>query len=167
MSTGVSQEDAVTELLKAGVQLVVVTAGADGATAYTASEEVRVAARQVAVVDTVGAGDSFHGGILAWLHTAGRLDNNTIGKLSTAELAEMLAYAASVSAITCSRGRRMRVKTPPSPGSPLRGEYSSCSRGCRQTRLLRGSCRCARRFRIRTGAPLRLPPSYLPVRQGR
>ncbi|MDA3948013.1 MAG: carbohydrate kinase [Spirochaeta sp.] len=103
MSTGVSQEDAVTELLKAGVQLVVVTAGADGATAYTASEEVRVAARQVAVVDTVGAGDSFHGGILAWLHTAGRLDNNTIGKLSTAELAEMLAYAASVSAITCSR----------------------------------------------------------------
>jgi fructokinase len=103
MSSQETQAAAVADMLNGGVRLVVVTAGADGATAYTASEEVRVAAQPVTVVDTVGAGDSFHGGILAWLHTAGRLDADTIGQLSPTELADMLTYAGSVSAITCSR----------------------------------------------------------------
>lgn len=100
---GRSPKEAATEMLGAGVRLVVVTAGSDGAGAYTRDNGVSVPAEAITVADTVGAGDSFHGGVLAWLHYAGRLDETAIAELSRDDLTEMLRYAGAVSAITCSR----------------------------------------------------------------
>ena len=54
-------------LLDQGVTEVVVKQGAAGATAYTKDAVVRCAARTVAVVDTVGAGDGFVAGLLSGL----------------------------------------------------------------------------------------------------
>ena len=55
-------------LLQGRTTTVVVTHGAGGATATTASRTVRVGARAVAVADPVGAGDAFTAGWLsAWL----------------------------------------------------------------------------------------------------
>ncbi|NIY62294.1 carbohydrate kinase family protein [Streptomyces malaysiensis] len=48
----------------AGPRLVVITLGAAGAVAVSADAEVRVAAPKIAVVDTVGAGDSFQAALL-------------------------------------------------------------------------------------------------------
>src|SRR3954470_5363039 len=54
-------------LLAAGVAEVVVTRGADGAEAVTAAGTLAVPAREVTLVDPVGAGDSFVAGYLSAL----------------------------------------------------------------------------------------------------
>ena len=54
-------------LLDHGPRLVALTRGADGAVGYTASACVAVKAPRVTVVDTIGAGDSFHAAMLSGL----------------------------------------------------------------------------------------------------
>ena len=66
------------------------------------SQTVRIPALHTTLVDTVGAGDSFHGGLLHHLaaagHLGGRLDTLTLDGLTAA-----LTFASRVAAITCSR----------------------------------------------------------------
>jgi fructokinase len=57
----------------------------------------------VAVADTVGAGDAFGAGLLAWLHHAGRLDRQALRRLAASEVLAMVTHATRVAAITCSR----------------------------------------------------------------
>jgi fructokinase len=54
-------------LLDHGPRLVVLTRGAQGAVAHTADATVAVRAPRVRVVDTIGAGDSFHAALLSGL----------------------------------------------------------------------------------------------------
>ncbi|GAC1329794.1 MAG: carbohydrate kinase [Mycobacteriales bacterium] len=86
-----------------GVTLVVITDGAAGATAYAGGEPVHVDGVPVAVVDTVGAGDSFTGALLDWLASNGRLAVGELPGIGSNELAAALAFAARVAALTCSR----------------------------------------------------------------
>lgn len=92
-----------TDWLAAGVPLVVVTDGAAGATAYHASGHIAVPARNVEVVDTVGAGDSLHAALLARLGETGRLDRKAIVELDQAALRDVLSYAVRAAGVTCSR----------------------------------------------------------------
>jgi fructokinase len=89
----------------AGVPLVVVTAGPDGAQGYPAgAEPVQVAGEQVDTVDTVGAGDAFSAGLLDWLHRHGRLGRpDGLGQWAQGELATALSFAGRVAAVTCTR----------------------------------------------------------------
>jgi len=89
--------------LEAGPKLVVVTAGARGATAYARGATVTVPAPRVEVVDTVGAGDTFNAGLLAWLHRAGRLDKAAVAALAPSEIEAALTLAARAAAVTVSR----------------------------------------------------------------
>ena len=89
--------------LERGPGLVVVTRGARGAEAYSARHTVSVPAEPVAVVDTVGAGDTFNAGLLARLHALGRLDKKAIGALDQDSLAGALTFAARAAARTVSR----------------------------------------------------------------
>jgi fructokinase len=89
--------------LAAGAALVVVTSGREGATAYHRSGEVSVPAEPVELVDTIGAGDAFNAGLLAWLYEAGRLRRDGIETLGSGELAEALRLAGRVAALTCER----------------------------------------------------------------
>src|SRR5262249_51869534 len=57
----------------------------------------------VQVVDTVGAGDAFTAGALAWLHHASLLDRTALSGITTSELTALLSYANLVSALTCTR----------------------------------------------------------------
>jgi fructokinase len=57
----------------------------------------------VEVVDTVGAGDSFHSALLAYLDQTGRLTPGAVGSLTPAELSDALDFAACAAAITCTR----------------------------------------------------------------
>ena len=86
-----------------GPVLVVVTLGADGASAFHTAGEVRVPSVPVTVVDTVGAGDAFSAGLLAWLHGARRLTRDGVARLGVSEITAALARAALVAALTCTR----------------------------------------------------------------
>ena len=87
----------------AGVSLALVTEGAQGALASTPSASARVVAPQVAVVDTVGAGDAFIAGALAHLHERRLLSRAALETLDTPALEELLRAACLVAADTCTR----------------------------------------------------------------
>ena len=91
------------ELLSQGAQLVVVTRGADGAYATTASHSVELPALETTVRDTVGAGDSFHAALLSWLYHCDLLSIESIASLSRSHLERMTRFALAVAAHTCSR----------------------------------------------------------------
>lgn len=86
-----------------GPRLVVVTLGADGAMALMGGRKVETPGRKVEVVDTVGAGDSFHAALLAGLNEHGVLTIDRLAKLDAADLQGVLGRATAAAAITCSR----------------------------------------------------------------
>ncbi|KQV47140.1 carbohydrate kinase [Massilia sp. Root335] len=94
----------IAEALDAGVALVAVTRGERGVVAATRTlAAVELPAVPVAVVDTVGAGDTFQAGLLAWLQRAGCLTRRAVEGLGRDELVEALRFSARAAAITCSR----------------------------------------------------------------
>jgi fructokinase len=97
----VDLESAARAVLAHGPSLVVVTLGADGAFGVCAGTEVRVAAPAVDVVDTIGAGDAFGAGLLAWLYDHDRLSRDL--RLEREELHAALEFACLVASITCTR----------------------------------------------------------------
>lgn len=86
-----------------GAKLVVVTRGAEGAVGYTADHKVTVPSERVAVVDTVGAGDTFDAGVLASLKMQNLLTKQQVAKLSEEQIAKALALGAKAAAVTVSR----------------------------------------------------------------
>ena len=96
-------ESAAQTLLALGTQLVVLTFGAEGSLALTEHLRASAPAAKTRVSDTIGAGDSFHGGFIAWLHHHGSLSRAALAELNAEELRAALVYAATVSGITCSR----------------------------------------------------------------
>jgi fructokinase len=83
-----------------GVHLAVVTLGAEGAFASLDGTRITVRAPDIALVDTVGAGDAFTAGLLHWLdskgHLGGRLDGVTADDLHQA-----MMFATYIAAETC------------------------------------------------------------------
>jgi fructokinase len=100
---GTAPDDVAEAWLARGPGLVVVTRGHDGALALTARDRVEVAGTPVVVSDTVGAGDAFTSGLLAWLHEAGRLERTAIREIPADALERCLAFADRAAAITCTR----------------------------------------------------------------
>jgi fructoselysine 6-kinase len=72
-STCTDSAQFVSEARAAGVQLVVVTKGADGADAVAGTERWHQEALPTEVVDTVGAGDSFMAGVISVLVLGGSI----------------------------------------------------------------------------------------------
>jgi fructokinase len=62
-----------------------------------------VPARTVEIVDTVGAGDTFNAGILAFLQENGLLSKEALAGLSEEVIRQALGFAAQVAAVTVSR----------------------------------------------------------------
>jgi fructokinase len=83
--------------LEKGVQLVVITRGANGLIGVTTDGVVEVSGVKVAVVDTVGAGDTVGAIIVEAVVQIGILN------LTGSKLREVLHRAAVAAAITCSR----------------------------------------------------------------
>ena len=89
--------------LARGPARVVVTRGREGASAFTATSTANVAGRTVAVVDTVGAGDTFQAALLARLGETAARSRATLSALGEDALADLLDYAGRASAVTCTR----------------------------------------------------------------
>ncbi len=100
---GLAPAEFAARALAQGVALVVVTRGSEGASGWTAAAQVDVPPVQVAVVDTVGAGDTFQAALLTWLAERDALAAAALAALSQDALAEALGFAARAAAITCSR----------------------------------------------------------------
>jgi fructokinase len=89
-----------------GPSIVVVTKGGDGAFAVCAAGIVRVAARPVEVVDTVGAGDSFMTGLIDALWSLDLLGGDRradLARIDVDALEGVLRAAAHASAVTVAR----------------------------------------------------------------
>jgi fructokinase len=87
-----------------GPALVVVTRGPHGAVAVAAEDApIEVPGEAVEVVDTVGAGDAFTSGLLAWLGRHDALSDAGLRALDAAQIEAALSYARHVAAITCTR----------------------------------------------------------------
>ncbi|HEX7297967.1 MAG TPA: PfkB family carbohydrate kinase [Solirubrobacteraceae bacterium] len=87
-------------LLEHGTTLALVTRGARGAAVVTPDEEVPVPAPAVDVVDTIGAGDAFGGGFLAWWRSHA-LGPDDLRRLEV--VVEATRFACLVAARTCER----------------------------------------------------------------
>jgi len=84
--------------------IVIVTHGAEGATAYKQGAEIAKAASEKAqVVDTVGAGDTFNAGVLASLAEQGCLQKASLSNTNSKQIQTALAKGAKVAAVTVSR----------------------------------------------------------------
>ena len=92
--------EAVRALLAHGPTLGLLTRGPNGALVVTRSADVAVPAPRAKVVDTIGAGDAFGGGFLAWWSERG-LTRDDLGTIDLA--VEATAFACLVAARTCSR----------------------------------------------------------------
>ncbi len=98
-----SEDEVVRDWHAAGIPLVVVTHGEDGASASTPVARASVPAPSVAVVDTVGAGDAFMSGALAHLHERRLLARDALRSLDATGLTELLEMACLVAGDTCTR----------------------------------------------------------------
>lgn len=88
------------EWLQAPMQILVVTRGAAGVSGYSRKGRVEVPGVAVAVVDTVGAGDSFQAALLSQLPDHAALQG---AAASLQHLQRILEYAVRAAAITCGR----------------------------------------------------------------
>lgn len=91
------------DLRARGPKIVIITEGAKGARAFWAGGVAQVRSRPVAVVDTVGAGDTFNAGVLASLAQAGVLSKAGIAAIDAATLTAALEMGAKAAAVTVSR----------------------------------------------------------------
>lgn len=100
---GRNLDDVADELVSGRCSMLAITRGGEGVRCYTSSGVVDVPSVPVEVVDTVGAGDSFVGGMLAELWRLGATTPAAVAGLVAAEWREIVAFAARVAAVTCTR----------------------------------------------------------------
>lgn len=100
---GTTAEAAAADWLKASAAIVVVTDGGAGATAFTRTSKVHRPAHAAKVVDTIGAGDTFHAAFLVRLFETKAIRRDRLPTLIEGEIGAALEFAAAAAAITCSR----------------------------------------------------------------
>lgn len=104
---GIAPAEIAETWARSGPALVVVTHGGEGAFAVTASDaRLQVPAPAVQVADTVGAGDSFMGGLIDGLWSAGLLGahrRDALHDVDVETVEDVLRRCARIAAITVSR----------------------------------------------------------------
>jgi len=112
-------EQAARHILAQGAGLVVITDGEHGLAAWRdgAADAIRVPARPVRVVDTIGAGDTVDAALLVALAERRVLARAAVRTLDDDTLAACLHFAATAAAITCGRAgadlpRRTEIDMP-------------------------------------------------------
>ena len=101
----VPPEEAAKALLDSGPSLVLVTDGPSPALAFLPGSVLAEEIPNVTVVDTIGAGDAFGGGFLAWwtAHGLGQADLGGPAPARDALVGQALRAAVAAAALTCAR----------------------------------------------------------------
>jgi fructokinase len=92
--------DAARRLLAAGPRAVLLTAGRQGVVALTTEGERQIEVAPIDVVDTIGAGDAFSGGFMAYWTAAG-LGSGELASIG--HVAHAVEAASTVAGVVCSR----------------------------------------------------------------
>jgi fructokinase len=82
---------------------VVVTRGEHGPLAIFGGRVLERPTPAIAIVDTVGAGDAFHAGLLACLDAGGRLSHEAARSWTDEIVWQALDFASAAAALTCTR----------------------------------------------------------------
>ena len=97
-------QDSAIKIIESGASLVIVTLGKKGAFAVNKKLEiVEVTANEIAVIDTIGAGDTFAAALITQLLENSWINKNALENLGSDDLTEILTHCSAASAITCSR----------------------------------------------------------------
>ena len=86
-----------------GVSVVFLTDGGTGAWGITNRHEIFSESERIDVKDSIGAGDSFHAGMLTQLSRLGKLSSASIQTLTVNDLENCLHLGTRAAAIACSR----------------------------------------------------------------
>ncbi|MBF9017336.1 MULTISPECIES: carbohydrate kinase [unclassified Oceanispirochaeta] len=100
---GKEREEAVSSILGLGTALVALTEGKEGGRLFTENVTVHSPLFDLPVADTIGAGDTFHGALLAYLYKKGIFSKSQILEMSEEELISLGDYANKAAGINCSR----------------------------------------------------------------
>ncbi|HWK45479.1 MAG TPA: carbohydrate kinase [Stellaceae bacterium] len=103
LAPGRTHESIAADWLRQGTALVVVTLGGEGAAAFRSGGSLRCPAEPVSVVDTVGAGDTFMGGLLAAMARIDCLNASALAALPDEVLRALIGVAIQAAGITCGR----------------------------------------------------------------
>ncbi|MEM1039188.1 MAG: carbohydrate kinase [Pseudomonadota bacterium] len=103
LAEGAPHDVTIKHWLDGGTSIVLLTAGKDGATAYTQSGSVHQNVVAVDVVDTVGAGDTFNAGLLSSLLEQDCLTKPALKSIRDKALSAALQRAVLVAGVTVSR----------------------------------------------------------------
>lgn len=101
LAPGESPESYAQAQLSKSANLVVVTLGAEGVLGFCKEGAVQVPGQKARIVDTVGAGDTLMGSLLAELLLRELNTKHALANLSAATLSEILRYGVMASAINC------------------------------------------------------------------
>jgi fructokinase len=113
---GLDPVDVVRRWATLGPSLTVLTRGPAGCLAVSAGAEMALSAPDVAVVDTIGAGDAFQAGLLSGLADVGRLEPDRLASITAPEVRRVLTRALDVAGCTCGRA---------GADPPTRDEYAA------------------------------------------
>jgi len=97
-------KDSAINIIKSGASLVFVTLGKKGAFGVNKELEIiEVPAKEIEVIDTIGAGDTFAAALITQLLENSWINENELEKLKTTDLTAILTNCALAATITCSR----------------------------------------------------------------
>ena len=105
---GFEPEKVLSKILSLGTRLAICTLGQDGSLAMLRCNDESIItasapAIETTLVDTVGAGDTFHGAFLVWLQLRGKLSRSALSGLSEFELYDALYFSNKAASFVCSR----------------------------------------------------------------
>ncbi|MDR0624237.1 MAG: carbohydrate kinase [Treponema sp.] len=105
---GLGLEKSMERILHLGPRLAVTTLGPRGALALLRRDDgsilrVKAPVVQVPVVDTIGAGDTFHGALLSWLEIHGKMSRPAIAALDETDLYGALFFANKAASLVCAK----------------------------------------------------------------
>ncbi len=86
-----------------GPSLIVITDGANGASALVGDDWVSYPGKPVRVIDTVGAGDTFQATLLAELYKKKLLRHTALKTLTQEKIAPIIQTAIAAASLTCTR----------------------------------------------------------------
>lgn len=89
--------------LSANALFVIISHGEGGAELFSHSCRIKTSTMPVNVADTVGAGDTLMGAMLAWLQSNGYQNRADISKLQPPDLMSMMRFAGVAASLCCSR----------------------------------------------------------------
>lgn len=85
------------------IQAVIVTRGSQGISAITAYNRIDTSTLATSIADTIGAGDSVNGALLAWLDKHHIHTRESLSQLTSQQWQEIMSWCMRVAAVTVSR----------------------------------------------------------------